>query len=94
MRDKKGQVNSNLVSGMIFLVIIGFLGIISITVYDSVEGSMSNTLSSSTQEAAQTLNNFTETTYDGYDLVSNLPIILAASLLLAVIIGLTAYVRG
>ena len=90
--DRKGQVN-DIVSAMILLVILGFIGIISVTVYDSIEDSMTDALSSSTGAAAITVGNFTENVYDGYDLASNLPLILAAALLLSVIVGLAVVLR-
>lgn len=93
MRNK-GQMNNSIVASMIILLIVGFLGIISLTVYDSIEGSLSSSLSTSTGDAAQTVGNFTENFYDGQDLVSNLPIVIAAGLLISVIVGFTLYLRS
>lgn len=90
----KGQAAGNIAAGMILVVIVGMIGLISITVYDSVENSLEGSLSSSTGSAALTLSNFTENVYDGYDLASNVPIILAAALLLAVIVGFAIYMRA
>lgn len=90
--DRKGQVN-NIVSAMVLVLIVGFIGIISITIYDSIDDSMTSALSSSTGDAAQTLGNFSGAVYDGYDLVSNVPLVLAAALLLSVIIGLAVVLR-
>ncbi|GAG76692.1 unnamed protein product, partial [marine sediment metagenome] len=36
MRLDKGQANTNIVAAMVILMMVGFLGIISVTVYDSV----------------------------------------------------------
>ena len=90
----KGQVNNAIVSTMILLMIIGFLGIINVTIFSSIETSVSGSLSSSTSSAQAALNNMSGGFYDGYDLAANIPIILAAGLLLAVIVGFAVYVRG
>ena len=92
MKFKKGQAGSNIVSSMVLLMLIGFLGIVSVTVYSSIDTSMSSTASSTL--ATHTIGNFTENFYDGMDLTSNIPIVLAASLLLMVIVGFALYVRG
>jgi len=88
---KKGQASNNIVSAMVLIVIVGFLGIVSLTVYDSVGTSMTST--ASTTEADLTIANFTSNFYDGQELVANIPIILAAGLLLTVIVGFALYMR-
>lgn len=90
--DNKGQMMSNgIVTAMIVILIVAVVGIVGITVYDSIEDSLGSDL---TGDALATKGNFTSNTYDGYDLASNIPIILAAGLLLSAIIGFTMYVRG
>ena len=79
-------------SGLIVLLLVGFLGIVSITVFDSIKTSV--TSASATTRATQVTNNITDNFYDGMDLTSNVPIVLAAGMLLAVIIGFTLYVRA
>ena len=91
MLGKKGQASNAIVNSMIILLIVAVVGIVGVTVYDSIEGSLGADL---TGDALATKNNFTENVYDGYDLASNIPIVLAAGLLLTVIIGFTLYVRG
>lgn len=90
----KGQANSMIVASLTLLVIIGFLGLVSVTIYSNIEDSVDDSLSSTTGQAAQTMNNITAGVYDGYDLAANIPIILAAGMLLAVIIGFGMYVRS
>jgi len=92
-RDR-GQASNQIVVGMITFLMVGFLGIVSVTIYDGINTSMAATLSSSTSSAAVTLGNYSERVFDGYDLTSNIPIILAAGMLLAVIIGFALYVKG
>ncbi|GAG79396.1 unnamed protein product, partial [marine sediment metagenome] len=41
--DKKGQaIGGNIVQGMLLLMIVAFLGIVSITVYDSIESGVTD----------------------------------------------------
>lgn len=87
----KGQANNAIVASMIVLLIVAVVGIVGVTVYDSIEDSLGADL---TGAAAATKGNFTANVYDGYQLASNIPIILAAGLLLTVIIGFAVYVRG
>jgi len=90
----KGQAGNNIIGGMILIIIVGFLGIISLVIYDSVETSMLASISTTTADSYYTVQNYTENFYDGEDLVSNVPIVLAAGLLLAVIVGFALYVRA
>ena len=92
MKFKKGQAGSNIVGSMILLLMIGFLGIVSVTVYDSIDTSMVSTASSTA--AVNTVGNFSENFYDSEDLASNIPIVIAAGVLLSVIIGFALYMRG
>lgn len=87
----KGQGSNAIVAAMILILIVAVVGIVGITVYDSIDDSLGSDL---TGDALATKNNFTENVYDGYDLASNIPIILAAGLLLTVIIGFAIYVRA
>ena len=87
----KGQARNDLVGAMILILIVGVVGLIGLTVYDSIDDSLGADL---TGDALATKGNFTDNVYDGYDLASNIPIILAAGLLLTVIIGFAMYVRG
>lgn len=87
-------MGGNIVTGLIGLLLIGFLGIISITVYSDLDDSLTATLASSTSDAAYTMGNFSENFYDAEDLASNIPVVLAAGLLLAVLVGLAFYVRA
>ena len=90
MFGNKGQANNAIVTSMIIILIVAVVGIVGVTVYDSIEDSLGSDL---TGDALATKNNFTENVYDGYDLASNIPIVLAAALLLSVIIGFALYVR-
>lgn len=87
----KGQANNAIVAAMIIVLMVGVVGLIGVTVYDSIDNSIGSDL---TGDALATKGNFTDGVYDGYDLASNIPIILAAGLLLTVIIGFGMYVRG
>jgi hypothetical protein len=87
----KGQASNAIVQSMLVLLIVAAVGIVGITVYDSIENSLGADL---TGDALATKNNFTENTYDGYDLASNIPIVLAAGLLITVIVGFALYLRG
>lgn len=89
----KGQADSTIIAGLMVLIIVGIVGITSITVYDSIQSSLSGSLTSTTSESAITMDNFTENVYNGYDLASNIPIVLAAGLLLAVIMGFAMLTR-
>ncbi|GAG76690.1 unnamed protein product [marine sediment metagenome] len=80
----KGQTNNGIVNAMIVILIVAVVGIVGVTVYDSIETSLGADL---TGDALTTKGNFTENVYDGYDLASNVPIVLAAGLLLMVIMG-------
>lgn len=91
MLGKKGQASNAIVNSMVILLIVGVVGIVGVTVYDSIQSSLGASL---TGKALTTKNNFTDNVYDGYDLASNIPIVLAAGLLLTVIIGFTLYVRA
>jgi hypothetical protein len=91
---RKGQAENTVVATMLLLVVVGFLGVIMVTVYDSVESSLTGSIASTTSDAYYTSQNFTENYYDGMDLASNIPIVLAAGLLIAVIVGFALYVRG
>ena len=91
MLGKKGQASNAIVNSMVILLIVGVVGIVGVTVYDSIQSSLGSSL---TGKALTTKNNFTDNVYDGYDLASNIPIVLAAGLLLTVIIGFTLYVRA
>ena len=91
LTNKKGQASNAIVNSMIILLIVGVVGIVGVTVYDSIENSLGADL---TGDALATKGNFTENVYDGYDLASNIPIVLAAGLLLTVIIGFALYMRG
>jgi len=92
MKSNKGQLGgTNLVYGMFILMIVGFLGIVSITVYDSVRASTVEGMN--TASATNAAANFTANFLDGEELASNLPIVIAASLLLTVIIGFVAWMR-
>jgi len=91
MLKNKGQASGAIVNSMIILLIVAVVGIVGVTVYDSIEDSLGADL---TGDALATKGNFTENVYDGYDLAANIPIVLAAGLLLTVIIGFTLYVRG
>lgn len=91
--DKKGQAGANILAGMILLVLIGVIGITSITVYDSVDDSLSSTLTSVSSDAGQTLGNFTDNVFEGYSLTGNVPIVLASGLLIAVILGFALVAR-
>jgi len=87
----KGQASNAIVGAMVTLLIVAVVGIVGVTVYDSIAGSLGDGL---TGAALATKNNFTANVYDGYDLASNIPIVMAAGLLLTVIIGFAMYVRG
>lgn len=76
---------------MILVLLVGVVGLVGVTVYDSIDNSLGADL---TGDALATKGNFTENVYDGYDLASNIPIVLAAGLLLTVILGFALYVRG
>ena len=89
---RKGQMNNSIVSAMILVVIVGFIGVISITIYDDIDDSMVNTASTTT--AKNTIGNFTDNVYDGYDLAANIPIVLAAALIITVVLGMAMVVRG
>jgi len=89
--DSKGQSSDMIVSTMITLLLVGFLGIVSLTVYDSVGTSMTG---SSSTAADAVIANFSDNFYDGEELASNIPLIMAAGLLIAVIIGFAMYMRG
>jgi hypothetical protein len=89
--SNKGQASNAIVSSMVIILIVAVVGIVGVTVYDSIENSLGADL---TGDALATKDNFTENVYDGYDLASNIPIVLAAGLLLTVIIGFALYVRG
>lgn len=90
MFGNKGQANNAIVGAMILILLISVVGIVGITVYDSIESSLGGDL---TGDALATKGNFTENTYDGYDLASNIPIILAAGLLITVILGFALLTR-
>lgn len=90
----KGQAGNSIVAAMLLLVVVGFLGIIMVTVYDSVETSVTGSIASTTSDAYATSSNFTGNYYDGMDLASNIPIVLGAGVLLSVIVGFALYVRG
>ena len=64
----KGQASNAIVSSMIVLLIVAVVGIVGVTVYDSIAGSLGSDL---TGTALATKNNFTENVYDGYDLAAN-----------------------
>jgi hypothetical protein len=93
MEDKKGQ-GMNIIPAVILLMLVGFVGIVSITVYDSIESSLASGLSSTTSDAYYTHSNFSGEVFDGYTLASNIPIVLAAGLLIMVILGFGLYIRG
>lgn len=88
---RKGQADNTIVNSMVVLLVVGVVGIIGVTVYDSIENSLGSTL---TGDALATKGNFTENVYNGYDLAANIPIVLAAGLLLTVIIGFAMFVRS
>jgi len=88
----KGQASNTIVQSMILLVIVGFLGIISVTIYENLDSSFTNTASDTA--AVRAIGNFSSNFYDSEDLVSNVPIVIASGLLLTVIIGFAVYVRG
>ena len=92
MKFNKGQAGNNLVSGLIVLMLVGFLGIVSITIFDSIQTSTTN--AAQTTRATQTVSNITDSFYEGMELSSNIPIVLSAGLLLAVIVGFALYVRA
>lgn len=85
-------MSNNLVSGLIVLMLVGFLGIVSITIFDSID--TSTTDAGQTTRATQTRGNITDGFYNGMDLSSNIPIVLAAGMLIAVIVGFALYVRA
>jgi hypothetical protein len=89
--SNKGQASNAIVASMVIILVVAVVGIVGVTVYDSIENSLGADL---TGDALATKDNFTENVYDGYDLASNIPIVLAAGLLLTVIIGFALYVRG
>lgn len=89
--SNKGQASNAIVASMVIILVVAVVGIVGVTVYDSIENSLGADL---TGDALATKANFTENVYDGYDLASNIPIVLAAGLLLTVIIGFALYVRG
>jgi len=82
---------NTIVGSMIVLLLVGFVGIVSLTVYDSIDDSLTDSLSSSTGDASAVVKNFSGSFYDGQQLASNVPIILAAGLLLMVIMGFAVY---
>ncbi|GAG79400.1 unnamed protein product [marine sediment metagenome] len=87
----KGQAGGNaIVGGMLLLLMVAVIGIITITVYDSIDNSLGNDL---TGAAGAARDNFSDNFYDGTDLASNIPIVLAAGLLLTVIVGFVMYMR-
>lgn len=90
MLGKKGQANNAIIAAMILLLVVSVVGIVGITVYDSIDDSLGADL---TGNALATKNNFSENTFDGYDLASNIPIILAAGLLITVILGFALLTR-
>lgn len=84
-------MNNATIAGMITLLVVAFVGITSITIYDDVETSMTAAAGTS----ADAINaNFTANFYSGEQLAANVPIILAAGLILAVILGFAAAVRA
>ena len=87
----KGQAGNTIVAAMVSLLIVGFLGIVSITIYSDISSSMKTASSTS---ADYVIDNFSGNFYDGQDLASNIPIVLAAGLLLMVIMGFTMYLQG
>ena len=91
MIGTKGQASNAIVNSMVVLLIVAVVGIVGVTVYDSIEDSLGADL---TGDALATKDNFTENVYDGYDLASNIPVVIAAGLLLTVIIGFAMYVRA
>jgi hypothetical protein len=89
----KGVVQGNaIIGGMVMLMIVAFLGLVSVTVYDSIAGSVVDGMSAA--DATNAANNFTDNFMEGEQLASNIPIVLAAGLLLMVIMGLALYVRA
>jgi len=80
------------VQSMVLLMMVGILGVMSVTVYSNLHDTFTDT--ASTTAADMAIGNFSENFYDGEDLVSNLPIVIAAGLLLSVIIGFAMFIRS
>ena len=76
---------------MVIILIVGMLGIVILTVYASIDDSLSTATTTTAQE---TIGNFSSNYYNGMDLAANIPIVLAAGLLLSVIVGFAVFVRG
>ena len=87
----KGQASNDIVGGMVMILVIGMLGIVILTVYASIDDSLAT---ATTTSAQQTIGNFSGSYYNGMDLAANIPIVLAAGLLLTVIVGFSVFVRG
>lgn len=90
---KKGQANSAVLAGMLLLVVIGVIGITSITIYSSIDTSLTSTITSTTSAAIPTINNFSDNTYEGYSLAGNVPIVIAAGLLISIILAFAVFTR-
>jgi hypothetical protein len=89
---KRGQASNNaIVGGMLLILMVAVIGLVAITVYDSIDDSLGTDL---TGAAGAARDNFSDNFYDGTDLASNIPIVLAAGLLLTVIIGFAMYMRA
>lgn len=91
MLGNKGQANNAIVAAMILILVVSVVGIVGITVYNSIDSSLGSDL---TGTSLATKNNFTNNTYEGYVLAGNIPIILAAGLLITVILGFALFTRG
>jgi hypothetical protein len=89
----KGMADNTIVNSMIIMLVVGVVGLIGITVFNSINSSLIGDLTSGSA-ADYAADNFTDGFYEGMDLSSNIPIVLAAGLLLMVIIGFAMYVRG
>lgn len=87
----KGQANNAIVQGMLLLLIVAVIGIVAVTVYASIASSLGADLTGAASAAKE---NFSENFYDGTDLASNIPIVIAAGLLLSVIMAFALYMRA
>jgi hypothetical protein len=94
MKSNKGQAGNEIVTGMITLLMVGMMGLICILVYNNISTSVIPDLGATTSAARMTANNLSDGFFDGMDLSSNIPIVIAAGILLMVIIGFAMYVRS
>lgn len=74
------------------LMVVAFIGITAVTIYSSIRDGVYD--SATTAAATNAINNFSDNFYEGTDIASNIPIVVAAGLILSVIMAFTLYVRA